>query len=320
MSYGTESPSTLDMLALSRLSLFTRLDLEQFKHLLSRCETRALKPGEIVLRADQLNDCMYVVIEGQLTIHAHEAEDAMVALNEGQTLGEMSIVGKQPVRALVKAAAPSRVVVISKDNIWQLMGMDPDFARTLVQMFAKRLFNVTNVLSYEHHFHPQSSSVLHLDDMTGLYHSQYLSECLSDEMSRCAMRNRPLSVLAVAIDQFESRYESLGEVVAGQALEAVANAVQIALRALDMAFRYQRAKILVVLPGANIFEGERLANRLHEAVKHVTITSQGRSLGDITISVGISEMAEAEYAEIFIARANAALQRAAQSGGNRTSQ
>jgi diguanylate cyclase (GGDEF)-like protein len=321
MSYGTESPSTLDRLGLSRLSLFTRLDLEQFKHLLSRCETRALEPGEIVLRADQLNDCMYVVMDGQLTIHAHETEDAMVALNEGQTLGEMSIIGAQPVRALVKAATPSRVVVISKDNLWQLMDSDPDFARTLVQMFAKRLLRVTNALPYVHHFHQQSPSELHLDDMTGLYNSRCLNDCLSDEMSRCAMRNRPLSVLAVAIDQFELRYETHGEVVAGQALEAVANAVQIALRALDMAFRYQHAEIFVVLPGANIFEGERLANRLHQAVKHVAITShRGRAVGDITISVGISEMTESEYAEIFIARANAALQRAAQSGGNRTSQ
>ena len=307
--------------ALPRLSLFTQLNLEQFKTLLSRCETRALRPGEILLKKDQLNECMYVVIDGQLTVQTEETEDAMVALNAGQTLGEMSIIGTQKVKASVKAAAPSRVVVISKDKLWQLMDTDPEFARTLVHMFAMRLFNVTNVSPYDHHFHRPLRSDLHLDELTGLYKSQWLSECVADEMSRCGMRNRPLSMLAIAIDQIESEYESQREGVATPALKAVSNAVQIALRALDMAFLYSHAKIIVLLPGANIFEGERLANRLHQAVQHITITSQqGRSPGDITISVGIAEMAEDEYAEIFVARATAALQRATRSGGNRTSQ
>lgn len=321
MSYRTESPSTLDILALSRLSLFTRLDFEQFDHALSHFETREFRSGEIVLRKDQLNDCMYVVLEGQLSIHLREAENALVVLNKGESLGEMSIIGAQPVRALVKAAVPSRLVEITKENLWKLMDADPKFARALVQMFAKRLLNVTDAVPHDHHFQKKPQPDLHTDDTTGLYNRRWLNECLSDEMSRCAMRNRPLSVLAVDIDQFTSLQESWGQAIAEQALKAVSNAVQIALRALDMAIRYNDAKIIVVLPGANIFEGERLANRLHQAIQQITITDpHGRALPGITISVGISEMAEDEYAEILIARANAALQRATKNGGNCTSQ
>ncbi len=321
MSFATESPSSLDTLALSRVSLFTRLDLEKFKPLLAHCETRELTSGEVLLRADQHTDCMYVVLEGQLAIHTRVAEQAVATLIEGQTFGEMAIIGAQQIRALIRAAAPSRVALMGKDKLWQLMGAHPDFARTLIQMFATRLFKFTNASFRDHHFHQESQFELHLDEQTGLYDSRWLSECLADEMSRCAARNRPLSLLAVAIDGFESRYQSLGEVVAEQALEAVSNAVQIALRALDLAFRYQHERIMVLLPGANIFEGERLANRLHQAVKHISIMGpQDRSIEDISISVGISEMAEVEYADIFIARVNAALQRATENGGNRTSQ
>ena len=320
MGYQLEGPEAVDLQSLSKLSLFGCVDLKELGPLISDCEMREFSPGEIVLRKEQANDCMYVILHGKLSIHLYEAEDAIAVLRAGDTVGEMSVVGEQTTSALVKADTHSELLIITQEILWKLVEKDLEFARNLLHLFAKRLLNITNAVYYSRKLQLEYKQQAHTDVLTGLYNRRWLTESLPYEMSRCAVRNRPLVLLVIDIDQF-SRYRSqYGHAAGDQLLRGVSNALAIVLRCLDMAVRYDGTQIVTVLPGADANEGEQIANRVHQSIKHIKVKQQnGDDLPGVTLSIGVAEMGEEDYGEMLIARAYAALERAKNSGGNSTS-
>jgi diguanylate cyclase (GGDEF)-like protein len=320
MGYHLEGPGAVDLQSLAKLSLFGRVDLDKLEPLISDCEVRAFSPGEIVIRREQANDCMYVILHGHLSIHLFEAEDAIAVLREGDTVGEMSVVGEQTTSALVKADTHAELLIITQNILWKLVEKDLEFARNLLQLFAKRLLNITNMVYFSRKLQQEYKQQAHTDVLTGLYNRRWLTESLPYEMSRCAVRNRPLALLAIDIDQFSRYHRQYGHGAGDQLLMGVSNALAIVLRRLDMAVRYDGTQIITVLPGADVNESEQIANRVHQSIKQIKVKQKnGDALPGVTLSIGVAEMGEEDYSEMLIARAYAALERAKNSGGNGTS-
>ncbi|MEM7402070.1 MAG: diguanylate cyclase [Pseudomonadota bacterium] len=309
---------TRQLSTLSRLGLFGAVDLEQCAALLSQCSSKNLQPGELLLYKDQPNQTMYVIVDGHLGMHLQEDSPAVVTLSPGDTVGEMSVIGEQDTSAFVIAQSKCKVLEIPENLLWEFVSRDLNFAKNLMKLFVKRMLDLNRILYQQQHEEAKNRIKVEKDDATGLYNKDWMKETLPYEMTRCAMRNRSLSVMMLKIDHYESYIGSYGSYAADKIFIAIANAIQIELRGMDMAIKYGDDCIALLLVGTDASQSEFVAKRLQEAVNNLVLSDQKISQ-TFTLSIGIAEMADEDYADLLIARVQAAVDRATGEGGNQTS-
>ena len=309
---------TRQLSTLSRLGLFGAVDLEQCSGLLVKCQSRSLNPGEMLLYKDQDNHSMYVIVDGHLGMHLQEDTSAVVTLNPGDTVGEMSVIGGQPTSAFVIAQSKCKVLEIPEALLWEFVSSDLNFAKNLMKLFVRRMLDLNRLLYQRLHEEARNKIKADKDQATGLYNKQWMKETLPYEMTRCSMRNRSLSVMILKIDRYDNFIHSYGSYTANKIFLAIANAVQIQLRGMDMAIKYDEGCIALLLIGTDESQSENVAKRIHTAVNQLVMGEQKLN-EKFTLSVGVAEMAEEDYADLLIARTQAALDRAISEGGNQTS-
>ena len=321
MTTLTDTGSALEAVdALGELRLFAGVDLSKFSDVFAASCTRELTPGESLLEKGQENTNMFVLLDGRLSVHTQPDGDAIALLERGDIIGDMSIVTGQPTSAFVRADTYARLLEMSGPTLWQLFDNCPAFARNLLRIYARRLAHLNLVINSAQQLQQEYRVHATTDPLTGLYNRRWLNESLAFEISRAQLRKRPLTVLVVDIDHFKQYNDRYGHVAGDQALKAVAEAVLIALRGSDMAVRYGGEEIVVVLPGADIEEGDKVAGRLHHAVAEQPIVAHdGSALPQVTISIGLASMFPGDSSEQLIARADEALYRAKAAGRNCTS-
>ncbi len=309
---------TRQLSTLSRLGLFGAVDLEQCSSLLIKCSSKSLSPGQMLLYKDQVNHSMFVIVDGHLGMHLQENASAVVTLNPGDTVGEMSVIGGQPTSAFVIAQTNCKVLEIPEKLLWEFVSSDLNFAKNLMKLFVKRMLDLNRLLYQRLHEEVSSKIKAERDEATGLYNLQWMKDALPYEMTRCAMRNRALSIMILKIDRYDNFVHSYGSYTADKIFLAVANAVQIQLRGMDMAVKHDEGSIALLLIGTDEIQAEIVAKRIHKAVNQLVLNDQKLN-EKYTISIGVAEMANEDYAELLIARTQAALDRATNDGGNQTS-
>ncbi len=310
---------TRSLSTLSRLGLFGAVDLEQCAGLLANCNSKILKAGELLLYKDQNNHSMFVIVDGHLGLHLHEEAPAVVTLNPGDTVGEMSVIGGQPVSAFVKAQNDCKVLEIPEKLLWEFISTDINFARNLMKLFVKRMLDLNRLVYQQLREEERNSIKADKDEFTGMYTKQWLKETLPYEMTRCSMRNRTLTMLMLEVDRFQNLANTYGQYTANKIFQAIANAVQIELRGMDMAVKIDEGCMALILIGTDESQALNVSNRLHNAVKQIVLNDE-RISEKFTVSIGVAEMAAEDYADLLIARTQAALARASSEGGNQTSQ
>ena len=309
---------TRSLSTLSRLGLFGAVDLEQCAGLLAKCPSKKCKSGDLLLYKDQDNSSMYVIVDGNLGLHIHEQAPAVVTLNPGDTVGEMSVIGGQPVSVFVKAQTDCKVLEIPENLLWEFVSTDINFAKNLMKLFVKRMLDLNRLVYQQLQEEERNNIKAEKDESTGMYSRQWLKETLPYEMTRCSMRNRTLAMLMIEVDRFQNLVETYDQFTANKIFQAIANAVQIELRGMDMAVKFNEACIALILIGTDEIQAKNVSKRLHHAIQHVSLNDT-KVNEKFTVSIGVAEMAEEDYADLLIARTQAALTRAISEGGNRTS-
>ncbi len=320
MSCDTQDIDPVEFGELTQLGLFEGVDVADFGELLCDAEVLELPPGELLLEKDQLNERLFVLLDGRLAIHLQADGDAIAVLGKGDIAGDISIITQQPTSAYVRADTHCRLLALCGETMWAMFERSPRLGRNLLQLFARRLVNLNQVINSAQQLQEEYRQHATTDPLTGLYNRRWLNESLAFEISRCQLRHRPLAVLIVDIDHFKLYNDQHGHVAGDQALKAVANSVLIALRGSDMAVRYGGEEIVVMLPGAEMDEAEKVAARLHGVVADQYIVGHdGEALPGVTISIGLAEVAPGDTPDSLIARADQALYRAKATGRNSTS-
>jgi len=200
---------TRQLSTLSRLGLFGAVDLEQCSDLLVKCSSKSLSPGDTLLYKDQANSSMYVIVDGHLGMHLQEDASAVVTLSPGDTVGEMSVIGGQSTSAFVVAQTKCKVLEIPENLLWEFVSSDINFAKNLMKLFVKRMLELNRMLYQRLHEEARSKIKADKDQATGLYNKDWMKENLPYEMTRCAMRNRALSVMMINVDRFDNFIHSI---------------------------------------------------------------------------------------------------------------
>ena len=156
------------------------------------------------------------------------------------------------------------------------------------------------------------------DALTGLYNRRYLEEVLEREVRRAARAAQSLGVLMIDLDHFKTFNDTYGHDAGDAVLREIAASLTKGIRAEDFVCRFGGEEFVVILPTADLAASRARAERLRTKTRELTIVYQGKSMGMITISVGVAVFSEnGSSPKELMAAADVALYEAKRGGRDR---
>ena len=170
--------------------------------------------------------------------------------------------------------------------------------------------------------HAQLTAEARTDAKTGLLNAAAWQRDAATELSRARAYRPPASVAIIDIDHFKAVNDTHGHLAGDRVLRAIADRFKAQLREGDLIGRFGGEEFAVLLPHTAATEARRVAERLRGRIADEPITvgdsRETSVLIDITVSVGVAELAEAgQDLDELLAAADAALYEAKNAGRNR---
>ena len=127
---------------LRHIDLFRAFDAEECAQLVGHLRERAFATHDVIVRAGDAGDSLYVLAEGMLDVHGGPSAEVAAArldrLLPGDVFGEMSLLTGQPRSATVVAATDCVVYEIRKQHLDPLLERRPELAEHLATIMADR--------------------------------------------------------------------------------------------------------------------------------------------------------------------------------------
>jgi diguanylate cyclase (GGDEF)-like protein/PAS domain S-box-containing protein len=156
------------------------------------------------------------------------------------------------------------------------------------------------------------------DQLTGLFNRSFMEESLELELRRAVRSQNPLSLIMLALDNFQDLTERYGLDAGDTILRRTAMMLQANVRKGDIACRFSGQTFVLVLPHAGFEICRKRAETMLELVRTLEVKSQSELLGHISASVGLAVFPNnGQTVEAMLRSAESALNRAKVGGGNR---
>ena len=126
------------------------------------------------------------------------------------------------------------------------------------------------------------------DALTGLYNRRFLEETLDREVRRAARGAQSLGLLMIDLDHFKKFNDTYGHDAGDAVLRETGQFLAKGIRAEDFVCRFGGEEFVVILPTGSVEVAQARGERLRAKMREMNITHQGRSLGMVTISVGVA--------------------------------
>jgi len=298
--------------------LFRNVNIESIRGLLDRCKVKELKKDEILIRAGQQNNIVYVLLSGELRIHIYALERKAVAiLGPGETVGEMSVIDRHPASAFVVAEKPSRLLSMDENMLWSLVHSSHAAAANLLSILTKRLRHADAFIMKALRLDETCERYGSVDALTGLHNRYWLDGMLKRQFLRSTMAKTHFSIIIIDVDDFKALNDTYGHVSGDRILYSVARIISDYIRPSEMIARFGGDEFIILLPNLSLEATRVIAERVQNAVANAPpLDLAGSKIPHPTISIGIAEVKEGQTLEMFIDEVDKALYRAKHLGKN----
>jgi diguanylate cyclase (GGDEF)-like protein/PAS domain S-box-containing protein len=157
--------------------------------------------------------------------------------------------------------------------------------------------------------------VAYTDSLTGLANRRYFLAEAERAAARGDRHGQTLSLMIFDLDHFKSINDQHGHQAGDDVLCRVAERTRNSLRKEDMPARWGGEEFVVLLPLTALAQAMLVANRLRTAVAGAPLPTSAGPL-PVTCSCGVAQRRQGESIGALIARADAALYKAKDSGRN----
>src|ERR1700722_16226498 len=129
---------------LATCDLTRHLPAQQIEQILPCIHTQQLRAGEILFRAGDPGDALYIVAHGKVEVLANcpppagAGGGAIAVLGEGHAFGEMSLLSGGPRSATIRAVEDTGLLKIGKDDFNQLVAADRQMADAVQRISHRR--------------------------------------------------------------------------------------------------------------------------------------------------------------------------------------
>lgn len=191
---------------------------------------------------------------------------------------------------------------------------DPDELRVRIQA-GERVISLEQRLRQAHR---DMEKLATIDGLTGLLNRRAAMKRLEEEFARARREGHTLSCLILDLDRFKSINDSYGHSTGDEVLQQVADRMSSLCRPYDILGRYGGEEFLAVLVGAALEQAVEIAGRFRHSISAEPVEWEGISV-NVKASFGVAEISNRaeESPESLIIRADRALYKAKEEGGNR---
>jgi diguanylate cyclase (GGDEF)-like protein len=156
-----------------------------------------------------------------------------------------------------------------------------------------------------------------VDGLTNLFNHRFFRDQLRTEFQRAIRYQKKMSLIMIDIDDFKSYNDTYGHLAGDRVLSETARTIRSAVRDIDFVARYGGEEFALILPEVHATSGVIVADKIRKAVESQTLISEeGESIGQITISCGVTDNSGTATPEELIDRADKALYWVKRNGRN----
>jgi CRP/FNR family transcriptional regulator, cyclic AMP receptor protein len=120
---------SIDPAFLAKISLFAALDDDERAVLAQAMVARQVRPGEVLFRAGEPGDSMFIVVEGGIELSVKDKAGQKIVLHTptaGEFFGELSLLDGGSRTATATAAEASSLYVLDREDMLQLFKKRPE--------------------------------------------------------------------------------------------------------------------------------------------------------------------------------------------------
>jgi diguanylate cyclase (GGDEF)-like protein/PAS domain S-box-containing protein len=189
----------------------------------------------------------------------------------------------------------------------------PEAKQRLAMAMAEHVAMALSNLRLNETLHNQSIR----DQLTGLFNRSFMEESLELELRRAARAQNSLSVIMIAIDDFQTINENYGLDTGDSLLRRAGILLRSNVRKGDVACRFSAHTYVLVLPDSACEVSRQRAETICDLVRTIEIHFQAERVSHASASVGLAVYPNhGQTVERLLRSAEAALNRARKSGGN----
>lgn len=225
---------------------------------------------------------------------------------------------------LLEALQLDRFVAVpltARDRIVGVLAADNRFTGKLISREDVRLLtmcaNQAGLAIENSRLYEQTLTASKTDSLTGLWNHGTFQQLLSEELSRAARYQKPVSLALMDLDDFKRYNDAAGHQAGDRMLVQTARILKEEARSIDAAARYGGEEFAMIFPETPKAHARQACERIRHRIEQEVSKEAGGLLA--TISIGLATFPEdAAVKEQLIYAADMALLAAKRSGKNQT--
>jgi len=142
---GTDRPMTIveRAVALRGVEAFRAVPMDQLSHVASVAREEAFPAGSVLFREGDPPENLFVLLSGRIRLVRHGR--GFGEARAGEPLGTWSLFIDHPRRATAEVLEDSRVLVLDREEFYEVLAEQVEVTRSMVQDLVGRLLELTGL-------------------------------------------------------------------------------------------------------------------------------------------------------------------------------
>lgn len=130
-------------IALRELDLFEAVSAEQLAHVAAVSREARIEAGDTLFEEGEPPGSLYIILEGAIELDRQGR--SLGTAGEGEPLGTWSLFDDRPRQATARAGQPSRLLIVDREEFYDVLAQHVEITRSLVQHLVRRLLSLTEI-------------------------------------------------------------------------------------------------------------------------------------------------------------------------------
>jgi len=129
--------------ALRSVDAFRRVPIDQLAHVAAVAREQALSKGETLFREGDPPESLFVVLDGRIQLQ--RSGEVFAEAKAGEPLGTWSLFIDHPRRATATVVEEARMLVLDRDEFYEVLAEQVEVTRSMVQDLVGRLLQLSGL-------------------------------------------------------------------------------------------------------------------------------------------------------------------------------